>query len=201
MTATGRRPEDEGGRAPSGPGGDDVAASGGGSERGSETGVTIGFRPIGVIHSEHTRSEETPVQPTHAAGIPGTVEVFREYEQGLDDLERFSHVYLIYHLDRSGPPRLRVVPFRQDEERGVFATRSPSRPNAIGLSLVRLVGRDGHVLRIEDVDVLDGTPLLDIKPYVPALDSRADARSGRQDDVDEETAGNRGRSADKGGRS
>lgn len=154
--------------------------------------------PIGVIHTPHTRAEETPIQPTYAKGIPGTVEVFPEYEDGLRDIEGFSYIYLIYSFHRAGTPRLSVTPYLEDEERGVFATRAPCRPNAIGISLVRLVGRDGRTLRIEDVDILDGAPLLDIKPYASRFDTREDAKSGWHDAVDEEIAKVRGRRGYRG---
>jgi tRNA-Thr(GGU) m(6)t(6)A37 methyltransferase TsaA len=152
----------------------------------------IECKPIGVIRSPHTRAEDTPIQPVYAQGIHGRVEVFPEYEGGLRDLEGFSHIYLIYEFHEAATPRLEVVPFLDTEPRGVFATRAPSRPNALGLSLVRLVKRDGPVLHIEDVDILDGTPLLDIKPYVHRFDSRVGARCGWQDEIDEETAQQKG---------
>jgi len=153
----------------------------------------ITLRPIGVIHSPHKRAEETPIQPVYAQGIEGSVEIFPEYADGLRDLEGFSHIYLIYHFHRAGPARLIVKPFLEDVPRGVFATRAPVRPNPIGLSLVRLVRREGNVLYLEDVDILDGTPLLDIKPYVSRFDSRENARCGWQEGVDEGTARVRGR--------
>jgi tRNA-Thr(GGU) m(6)t(6)A37 methyltransferase TsaA len=146
-----------------------------------------------VIRSPHTTSQETPIQPVFAEGIPGRVELLDEYEAGLEGIEGFSHVYLIYHFDRAGEPRLSVVPYLSDTERGVFATRSPHRPNRLGMSLVRLVRREGRTLHVEDVDVLDGTPLIDIKPYVGRFDSREEVRSGWQDDVDDVTARRRGR--------
>ncbi len=118
---------------------------------------------------------------------------WRRTEEGLRDIEGFSHIYLFYVFDRAGEPRLSVVPFLGDAERGVFATRSPRRPNALGMSLVRLVRRAGTVLHVEDVDILDGTPLVDIKPYVRRFDSRGDARSGWHEDVDETSARIRGR--------
>lgn len=123
------------------------------------------FRQIGVIHSYHTRAEETPVQPAYAKGCRGTVEVYPEFAAGLKDLEGFSHIYLIYHLHRAGPAKLIARPFLQDVEHGVFATRSPWRPNAIGLSIVELVRVEENVLYLDRVDILDETPLLDIKPY------------------------------------
>lgn len=152
----------------------------------------VPYEPIGVIHSPHRDAKKTPVQPVFARGIAGTAEVFPEYEEGLRDLEGFSHIYLIYHFHRAAPARLVVKPFLDDTPRGVFATRAPTRPNPIGFSLVRLVRREGHILHLEDVDVLDGTPLLDIKPYVARFDQRDDVQSGWQEDVNEETARIRG---------
>lgn len=128
--------------------------------------------PIGVIHTPHSVSKDTPNQPSRARGIPGRVEVLPEFEEGLDGVERFPYVYLIFAFDRVDETRLTVVPHSGDGPRGVFSTRSPRRPNSIGVSLVRLVGREGRVLHVEDVDMLDGTPLLDIKPYVADIDSR-----------------------------
>jgi tRNA-Thr(GGU) m(6)t(6)A37 methyltransferase TsaA len=158
----------------------------------------IQYKPIGVIHSEHTIAEETPIQPTYAKGCRGRAEIFPEYEEGLRDLEGFSHIYLIYHLHRSKSVKLKVKPFLQDIERGVFATRAPSRPNAIGLSIVELVSREGNILYLDDVDILDGTPLLDIKPYTAKFDRVETHRNGWQDEVDEETARRRGQRGYRG---
>jgi len=122
-----------------------------------------------------------PIQPTGARGVAGTVELLPEYREGLADLDGFSHIYLLYHFHRSQPftaASLRVRPFLDDCDRGVFATRAPRRPNPIGLSVVRLVSIRECVLAIRDVDVVDGTPLLDLKPYVPAWDAIADAKAG-----------------------
>jgi len=135
-------------------------------------------RPIGVIHTPYREPRGTPIQPTGALGVEGTVEVFPEYAQGLKDLDGFSHVILLYHFHLSGGYSLTVRPYMDKEVRGVFATRFPGRPNPIGLSVVRLKGVDGRVLRITDVDIVDGTPLLDIKPYVPAFDHREDVSIG-----------------------
>ena len=146
------------------------------------------FKPIGVIRTPHTSAEETPIQPVFAQGIPGRVEVFPEYEQGLCDIEGFSHLYLLYAFDRAEAPRLEVTPYLDDQPRGVFATRAPHRPNPLGLSLVRLVRREGCVLHVEDVDILDGTPIFDIKPYVGRFESRDGVRCGWQDEIDDETA-------------
>lgn len=157
------------------------------------TEAVISYRPIGVIHTEHTVEDRTPIQPAYARGCKGRAEIFPRFAEGLRDLEGFSHVYLIYHFHRCGPARLLVKPFLQDIERGVFATRAPCRPNAIGLSIVELVRREGNVLHIDHVDILDGTPLLDIKPYAARFDRIDTTRNGWHDEVDEETARQRGK--------
>jgi len=140
--------------------------------------MELTIKPIGVIHTPYREPRGTPIQPTGALGVEGTVEVFPEYAQGLKDLDGFSHVILLYHFHLSGGCSLTVMPYMDKEVRGVFATRFPGRPNPIGLSVVRLKGVDGRVLRIMDVDIVDGTPLLDIKPYVPAFDHREDVMIG-----------------------
>lgn len=154
--------------------------------------TTLTVRSIGVVRSPHTVADQTPIQPVFAQGVPGRAEIRPQYAAGLQDLDGFSHVWLLYWFHQAGPTRLIVQPFLQDAEHGVFATRAPTRPNPIGLSLVRLVRREGCVLHLEDVDVLDGTPLLDIKPYVPCFDYRADARTGWLETVDEQEARRRG---------
>ena len=136
------------------------------------------FQPIGTIYTPFTKREGMPVQPSRAKGARGTVELLPEYAEGLADLEGFSHILLLYHFHRSTGHRLKVIPFLDTEERGVFATRAPSRPNAIGLSLVHLISVEENVLLVEGVDMLDGTPLLDIKPYVPEFDETVDVRIG-----------------------
>ena len=140
--------------------------------------ASIEYRPIGVVHSPFEDAEGAPIQPSRAHQARGTVEVLPEYAEGLSDLDGFSHIILLCHLHKSRPHRLKVVPFLDTELRGLFATRSPNRPNPIGLSVVRLLGIDENVLSIEDVDLLDGTPVLDIKPYVGEFDDRAGARVG-----------------------
>ncbi len=130
----------------------------------------ISYRPIGVIRSPHADPVDAPIQPAGARGVRGTVEVDAALEPALEDLEGFSHVVLLYHCHRAAEAKLRVIPYLGDVGHGVLATRAPARPNPIGLSVVRLVGVRGPVLDIEDVDVLDGTPLLDVKPFVPAFD-------------------------------
>jgi tRNA-Thr(GGU) m(6)t(6)A37 methyltransferase TsaA len=155
--------------------------------------TAVNYTPIGVIRTEHVVAERTPIQPAYANGCRGRVEVFPEFGEGLRDLEGFSHIYLLYHFHESGPPRLVTKPFLQDVERGVFATRATCRPNPIGLSIVELISREGNVLHINNVDILDGTPLLDIKPYTAKFDRIDTTRNGWQDLVDEETARIRGK--------
>ncbi|MGD2064243.1 MAG: tRNA (N6-threonylcarbamoyladenosine(37)-N6)-methyltransferase TrmO [Nitrospirota bacterium] len=130
----------------------------------------IAFRPIGTIYSPYASTADMPIQPRGALGIAGRVEVLPELAEGLKDLSGFSHIYLLYHFHKTTEMRLSVVPFLDSQARGVFATRAPTRPNPLGLSVVRLREVRGNVLMVENVDVLDGTPLLDIKPYVPAFD-------------------------------
>ncbi len=129
------------------------------------------YQPIGIIHSPYRTPRGTPIQPTGARGNAGHIEIFPEYTPGLADLTGFSHIYLLYHFHMSKEFSLMVKPFLDDRERGVFATRAPSRPNPIGLSVVRLIDITGARLEIQDVDIIDGTPLLDIKPYVPEFDA------------------------------
>lgn len=138
----------------------------------------IVYKPIGVIHSPFGDVEGMPIQPSGAAGVKGTVELSTDLAPGLKDLEGFSHIMLIYHFHLAMGCSLEVKPFLDDSLRGVFATRAPRRPNAIGLSVVRLTGISGSTLTIEDVDVVDGTPLLDIKPFVPEFDNRDVQRTG-----------------------
>jgi len=130
------------------------------------------YKPIGMIHSPFTVVDGMPIQPSGAAGVRGTVELRADLAPGLKDLEGFSHIILIYHFHLSIGYSLDVKPFLNDTLRGVFATRAPKRPNPIGLSVVRLTGISGTTLNIEDVDVVDQTPLLDIKPFVPDFDNR-----------------------------
>jgi len=132
----------------------------------------IKYSPIGVIHSPFEGLEGTPIQPAGARGINGSVEVFPQYAEGLKDVEGFSHIILIYHFHLSGESSLTAKPYMDTESHGVFAMRGPSRPNSIGISVVRLVKVEENILRIQDVDIVDGTPLLDIKPYVPEFDIR-----------------------------
>jgi tRNA-Thr(GGU) m(6)t(6)A37 methyltransferase TsaA len=136
--------------------------------------MDITYHPIGIIHSPFTELSEMPIQPSGNRAAPGTAEVFPEFGEGLKDLDGFSHVILVYHLHAVRRTDLTVTPFLGDAPRGVFATRAPTRPNPIGLSVVRLEGIDGATLRLGNMDILDGTPLLDVKPYVPAFDGPTD---------------------------
>ncbi|MEQ9715244.1 MAG: tRNA (N6-threonylcarbamoyladenosine(37)-N6)-methyltransferase TrmO [Candidatus Asgardarchaeum sp.] len=138
----------------------------------------IKYKPIGIIHSPFKEPKGTPIQPTSARGVKGTVEIFPEYIEGLKDLEGFSHIILIYHFHLAKRGTLKVIPYMDKEIRGVFATRAPSRPNPIGISVVRLIKIKRNILHIQDVDIIDGTPLLDIKPYVPEFDIHKVERIG-----------------------
>ena len=147
---------------------------------------TFQATPIGIVHSPYTEPAGTPIQGAFAPEVEGTIEIFEEFSEGLADLDGFSHIWLLYQFHRSSGYRLRVVPFMDDSERGLFATRAPRRPNPIGLSLLRLLKVEGCVLHVAELDILDGAPVLDIKPYSPVFDARPDARSGWIDDIDPE---------------
>jgi tRNA (adenine37-N6)-methyltransferase len=156
------------------------------------------YWPIGIIHSEHTIAAKTPIQPIYAQGCKGQVEVFKEFAEGLKDLDGFSHIYLLDHFHQSSPQvKLIVKPFLQDIEHGIFSTRAPCRPNAIGLSVVELEKIEGWILHVNGVDILDGTPLLDIKPYTQKFDRFDVGQSGWQDEVGEQTSQKRGKRGHK----
>ncbi|MCK4414189.1 MAG: tRNA (N6-threonylcarbamoyladenosine(37)-N6)-methyltransferase TrmO [Candidatus Eisenbacteria sp.] len=140
--------------------------------------MMIDAKPIGVIHTPFSKLEGMPIQPAGAAGVKGTVEMLEEYHAGLKDLDGFSHIILLYHFHRSQGFTLHVVPFMDSQARGVFATRAPKRPNPIGLSVVQLDRIEDGILYVQNVDILDGTPLLDIKPYVPQFDRQTEVRTG-----------------------
>lgn len=131
--------------------------------------MKIEMESVGTIHTEFKEIEGMPIQPTGAKGIPGEIEIKEKYVDGLKDLEDFSHIHIIYLLHRVDGYMLEVKPFMDNATHGVFATRSPKRPNRIGMSVVKVNKVEGNKVFIENVDVLDGTPLLDIKPYVPQL--------------------------------
>lgn len=148
--------------------------------------MVIRYRPIGLIRSPFTDPSEMPIQPAGELSSPGVAELFPEFVEGLKDLDGFSHVILVYHLHQVSRSELIVTPFMDSEPRGVFATRAPTRPNPIGISIVELTGIKGSELHLADLDVLDGTPLLDIKPYVPEFDAPTGARIGWLEEVDED---------------
>lgn len=147
----------------------------------------ITFKPIGVIRSGNTDKDKTPIQPAYAKGINGFAEIYPEFSDGLKDLEGFSHIYLIYYFHKETKTKLMVKPFLDNTERGIFSTRAPSRPNKIGLSIVELVGIEGNIIHLSKVDILDKTPLLDIKPYIFRFDKIKKSRSGWQCEIDERT--------------
>ncbi len=154
----------------------------------------IEYEPLGVIHSPFKEPAGMPIQPLGAQGVEGRVDVAPAYEEGLRDLAGFSHIILLYHFHRSQGYRLRVTPFLDDEPRGLFATRTPRRPNPIGFSVVQLLRVAGTTLYIANVDILDGTPLLDIKPYVPAFNAISadeDVRTGWLEHRSERADGHR----------
>lgn len=136
------------------------------------------FRQVGTIHSPFATIKGMPIQPTGALGVRGTVEVLPAYTEALVDLDGFSHIILLYHFHKSLTYSLSVVPFLDDRPHGVFATRAPKRPNQIGLSVVELERVEGNVLHVINVDILDNTPLIDIKPYVKEFDYYESSRSG-----------------------
>jgi len=138
----------------------------------------IKYKPIGVIHSPFKEPKGTPIQTRAAEGIEGTIEVFDEFVRGIEDIDGFSHIIVVCHFHLSSEPSLKVKPYVGNKTRGVFATRAPSRPNSIGISIMRLVKVEKNILHVKDLDVIDGTPLLDIKPYVPEFDTKIVERIG-----------------------
>lgn len=145
------------------------------------------LQSIGVIHTGFAQPNGTPVQSAYANGAVGVVDVFPQYAAGLKDLAGFERIWLLYWLDRAAPAQLEVVPYLDREPHGIFATRSPCRPNPIGMSAVRLIAIEDGRLQVADADMLDGTPLLDIKPYVPAFDAFAAERVGWCARIEEHT--------------
>lgn len=148
---------------------------------GSQPSAIPAPRAIGVIRTPFQRAAGTPIQSSLAGGVEGRVELLPEFELALKDLGGFDRIWLIYYFDRAAEPQPLVRPYLDTVERGVFATRAPARPNPIGMSPVRLLAVEGTTLRVSEIDILDGTPLLDIKPYVPAFDCLAAERVGWYD--------------------
>ncbi len=136
------------------------------------------LKPIGIIHSPFQTTEGVPIQPLAAKGIEGYIEIFDEYVEGLKDLDGFSHIHLIFNFHKSVDYKLTVTPYLDTQTHGVFATRAPKRPNQIGLSTVRIKNIRENIVTVEDIDIVDGAPLLDIKPYVPMFDQRNNVKTG-----------------------
>lgn len=139
---------------------------------------SINYTPIGIIHTPYKNLQDMPIQPSGAQNIRGKLILEPEYIGGLADLEGFSHIYLIYHFHKVTDQQMTVIPFLDSKPHGVFATRAPKRPNPIGLSVVKLIAIEENILFLENVDILDRTPVLDIKPYVPAFDQQQQVRVG-----------------------
>ena len=143
--------------------------------------MKIELDPIGIIHSPCKIKEDIPMQAYLSEEV-GEIEIFERYEEGLKDIDRFSHIMILYIFHKSKGYSLLVRPFMDESLRGLFATRHPNRPNPIGISVLRLLEREGNLLKISGLDILDGTPLIDLKPYVPEFDVRKEARSGWLED-------------------
>ena len=138
----------------------------------------ITFNPIGIIHTPFISANNMPIQGIGGKGIRATIEIFPEFVAGLKDLEGFSHIILLYHLHLVEKHALIVKPFMDDKQRGIFATRSPVRPNPIGMTTVRLIEIKDNLLMVEDIDMIDKSPLLDIKPCLPSIDDIQELRLG-----------------------
>lgn len=138
----------------------------------------IRYKPIGIIHTPFKSGKGTPIQPGAGKNYQGKIELFPEYKKGLKDLDGFSHIILLYHMHKAGQYDLLSKPFMDKIKRGIFAIRAPARPNSIGLSVVRLRKIEDNILYIQDLDILDGSPLLDIKPWVDVFDRRENIKKG-----------------------
>ncbi len=134
--------------------------------------MTLNIKTIGTIETSFVDLEGMPIQPSGAEEVTGTITLYKEYEEGLQDIEGFSHIILLYYFHKSKGYSLRVKPFLDDQKKGLFSTRAPRRPNPIGISIVQLLKREANTLIIKGIDVLNGTPLIDIKPYVPGFDAK-----------------------------
>ncbi len=139
---------------------------------------TITLEPIGIIHSPYQKKEDIPIQGAFKPEGVEAIEIFEKYVEGLKDVEGFSHLLIIYFFHKLKDFSLMAKPFLEDKLHGIFAIRSPHRPNHLGVSVVKLIERKGNLLKIGEIDVFDGTPLLDIKPYVPQFDQRKDVKIG-----------------------
>lgn len=146
--------------------------------------MELTVRPIGFVHSPYMEKAEAPRQATASQGAEGRIAILREYEHALSDLEGFERIWVLFWFDRAEGARMKVLPPRSDRRRGLFATRSPHRPNPIGMSAVRLIRVEGLDVFVRDLDMIEGTPVLDIKPYVPYADAFPDAKEGWLDATD-----------------
>ncbi len=158
--------------------------------------MTVDIQPIGIIETPFKAVANMPVQPLAAKGIKGRIILNTIFTTGLKDLDGFTYITLVYYLHKVGDYKLRVIPFMDTEEHGIFATRSPKRPNRIGISTVHLIKIADNILDIEDVDMLDGTPLLDINPFFQEFDNRTDGREGwleKRRDLDKSSVRSDGR--------
>lgn len=149
----------------------------------TEYDIPIKIDPIGIIHSSLSQADGAPIQPVFTKGSEGVVEIYEPYRQGLKNLEGFERIWLLYWFHKARATKLIVKPYIDNTERGLFATRAPARPNPIGLSSVRLLSIENANIRVAELDILDGTPLLDIKPYVSKFDSYQVKHNGWIDDV------------------
>ena len=138
----------------------------------------IKLKPIGIIHTPYKEPKGIPIQGKFEKGVAGQIEMFPEYQEGLKDIEGFSHLILIYYFHRAKEEKLIGKPFLEDEPHGIFAIRSPKRPNHVGISIVKIEKIENNLITFSEVDILDGTPLLDIKPYVSHFDYRESVKNG-----------------------
>lgn len=149
---------------------------------------TISMKALGTIYTPFEKLEDMPIQPKGAAEIIGTIELEEQYTEGLADLLGFSHIYLLYEFHMAQRTSLTVIPFMDTTPRGVFATRSPLRPNHIGISIVKLIGVEKNIVTVQGIDILNGSPLLDIKPYIAAFDAVQQSQSGWMKGSEDEVA-------------
>ncbi len=140
--------------------------------------MQIEYTSIGTLYSSHKNIADMPIQPSGAAGVTGIISLETQYIEGLKDLEGFSHIYVLYHFHQAREAQLTVTPFMDSSSHGIFATRAPRRPNPIGLSVLKLNNIVGNLLQVENVDILNGTPVLDVKPYVPDFDHMQVEKTG-----------------------
>jgi tRNA (adenine37-N6)-methyltransferase len=138
----------------------------------------IKLKPIGIIHTPYKEAKGMPIQGAFKKDVIGRIELFSEYQQGLKDIEGFSHLILVYYFNRAKEEKLVGKPFLEDKVHGIFAIRSPMRPNHIGLSIVKMEKIQNNIIIFSEVDILDNTPLLDIKPFVSHFDSRENVKNG-----------------------